>query len=508
MLTPPRLRIDHLYVITAIALGSFIISLIPIVPHDFWWHMAIGRDIARQGAVPTQDLYSWSLAPGTSFTYQSWLSEVIFYQVYQLGGLTAITALRNCLFLLTLLILAIEARRRSGSWRLAAFAVVGAAFLFTNNATMRPQTFSWLPFALFLLLLASYRSGNTPKRTLLLLPLIMMAWVNLHGAFILGIILAILTAIGETVKYLFHRPADGSWRTPGWLWLIVGLTTAATVVNPTGLGVFGYVRDLLTDVPSQRLVVEWQPLSIRSPLGGFFAFTVFLSAGLWVRTRSRVDMTDLLLWAGFLWIAVSGARYVIWWGMLTWPLMAGLITASTVRRAPILRATFANTCFALVLLLLPLAAQPPFKGYWQLPPAFRGLGTTVPDGPLMAPTTPVRAVNWLQEHPLPADARLFHDMGFGSYLIWAAPHLKVYVDPRVELYPLEEWLRYKRITAACNYNRELRELGVSHMMLSRDKQPELVSALLKDASWRALYDDGDTIIYERAAAGGNDADCN
>jgi hypothetical protein len=111
--------------------------------------MAIGRDIARSGAIPTVDTYSWSVAPGTSFTYQSWLSELIFFWVYRSGGMAAIVWLRNTLFALTLLTLAADAQRRSGSWRLAALAAAGVTTLAINNVTMRPQSFSWLPFALY-----------------------------------------------------------------------------------------------------------------------------------------------------------------------------------------------------------------------------------------------------------------------------------------------------------------------------------------------------------------------
>ena len=128
----PRLRLEHLYLITALALGGFAVALLPIVPHDFWWHMAIGRDIARSGAIPTVDTYSWSVAPGTSFTYQSWLSELIFFWVYRSGGMAAIVWLRNTLFALTLLTLAADAQRRSGSWRLAALAAAGVTTLAIN----------------------------------------------------------------------------------------------------------------------------------------------------------------------------------------------------------------------------------------------------------------------------------------------------------------------------------------------------------------------------------------
>ena len=53
----------------------------------------------------------------------------------------------------------------------------------------------------------------------------------------------------------------------------------------------------------------------------------------------------------------------------------------------------------------------------------------------------------------PIDGRLFNEMGYGSYLDWALyPGTQVFVDPRVELYPLAIWQDYLAIRDAHGYN--------------------------------------------------------
>lgn len=511
------LRIEHLYLVAALALGGFVVALLPIVPHDFWWHMAIGRDIARTGAIPRVDTYSWSMPAGTPFVYQSWLSELIFYRIYSLGGLPAIVWLRNILFVASLGVLALDAHRRSGSWRLAALAVAGVTTLVLNNLTMRPQSLSWLPFVLTWSLLGSYRAGQSRARWLLAIPVMMALWVNLHGAFVLGIVLVGLTALGESLRLLLRQDTGDAARTAGSatpfsgqarvLWMLLLLTVLATLANPLGPGVFGYVRTLLGSSPVQSLVIEWQPINVMSFAGIVFVLTLLLGAGLWLRSRRAINLPDLLVWAGLLWLAAGGVRSIIWWAMIAWPIIAGLLSANAVRRARPLPARLVNTVLALLLLLLPLSVQPPFKRFWPLPPVFAGLGRDVPNGPLISKATPVQASAWLRQHPLPPGSRLFNDLGYGSYLIWALPDIPVYVDPRIELYPLDQWQRYKRITAACNYNRELRELGVTHLMLDRNGEQELIMALETDRAWQQLYDDPQTIIYERTAAGASNDAC-
>ena len=500
MVSLPRLRIEHVYLVAALALAGFTVSLVPIVPHDFWWHMAIGRDIVQTGQIPTADRYSWALPPGTRYVYQSWLSELMLYGVHSIGGLPAVVILRNALYLLAVLVLALEAWRRSGSWRLAALAAAGVTMLSLNNLTVRPQMFSWIPFALFAALLSAFRGGRVRAGTLLLLPISMAVWTNLHGAFVLGIILIGLTAAGETAKLLAGRANALSPEHLRSLWIVLALTLAAPLANPEGIAVYGYVGTILASTPIQVLVTEWQPLAAMSLFGIIFVATIFASAWAWLRAGQPADLTDLLVWGAFLWIAIGTTRNVMWWAMLAWPMLAGHVGRRTKGgRARSIR-SYANTVLALVLIALPVSVQPPWKSSWPLPANYAGLGRSVPGGTLLAAGTPVKAIAWLREHPLPSGARLFHDMGFGSYLIWALPERQVYVDPRVELYPLAEWLRYQRIAAACSYNRELQQLGITHLLLSRTGQGQLVRALERDPAWQQLYEDEYAIIYARTAS--------
>ena len=71
-------------------------------------------------------------------------------------------------------------------------------------------------------------------------------------------------------------------------------------------------------------------------------------------------------------------------------------------------------------------------------PDYRGLITR---------DTPVGAVEFLVDQR--PDGRIFNDMAFGSYLIWAAhPEYQVFSDPRIELFSQEIWDDYKIISTA------------------------------------------------------------
>jgi hypothetical protein len=91
-------------------------------------------------------------------------------------------------------------------------------------------------------------------------------------------------------------------------------------------------------------------------------------------------------------------------------------------------------------------------------------------------------------------------MGYGSYLDWALyPQAQVFVDPRVELYPLEIWQDYLAIRDARDYNTLLIDkYHIDRVLLDRVSQPRLAAALAADTlHWQREYQDARAAIYRR-----------
>jgi hypothetical protein len=491
--------IEQLWAIMTLALIGVFIALVPTTPHDFWWHLKVGQIVADRG-IPTTNLFAWTLPVDAPFVYATWLGEWLFYALYQLGGLPATVLARNLVGLAGFTLVAVEARRRSGSWRLAALAALLAAAMTINNLTTRTQNWSWIPFALFLLILGAYVDGQVRPRALLALPPIMVFWVNAHGAFVLGLALVALVAAGETLRRLLVQPRLLSWERLRWLYLAGAATVAATLLNPIGLGIFGYVFKLLTDPPSQGLVNEWQPPTTRSAAGFFFFAAILALLAAFALARRRPTLTDVLMACAFLWLAWGGQRYVVWFGMAAMPLLAQSLAAP---RQPLVRAARAprlvlpSTLLATLLLALIVAVQPPFKPSLGLPQPYKELFADVPGGPeLFSADTPVGAADYLRTHP---GGRLFNEMGYGSYLDWALyPDMQVFADPRVELYDLALWQDYLAISEARDYNALLvGKYGVTRVLLDRRIQPLLAAALASDSAWEREYADARAEIYRR-----------
>src|SRR5262249_44940732 len=150
---------------------------------------------ATTHSLPRIDMFSFTAA-GKLFVAQNWLAELLYYAVYRSGGLPLIIFF-NALLLLGAY-LPIYSLCREAAGKLPICALVGLFAVLGSICNTRPQVFSFLMFALYYWVLSKYRSGSRDR--LWLLPGLMVLWVNLHGAFVLGIGLIALFAAAETLR--------------------------------------------------------------------------------------------------------------------------------------------------------------------------------------------------------------------------------------------------------------------------------------------------------------------
>src|SRR5215212_2343601 len=199
------LKLDHVWLAMALMLIALRPLLTPIPPNDFWWHLATGRAIITQGAIPVVDSYSYTQA-GQPFFNQGWLAQLLMYGIYLLGGIPLTYIFQALVIALAYGLLLRLCLLRTGQVQLS----VGLLLLTTlplsfDNWLVRPQSYAFPLFAAFLTILTEYRQGG--KNRLWLLPPLMVLWVNIHGSFVLGGVLIAVTLAAEWLK----RWAGG-WR--------------------------------------------------------------------------------------------------------------------------------------------------------------------------------------------------------------------------------------------------------------------------------------------------------
>jgi len=476
---------------------AFLVSLTPQPPNDLWWHLKVGEIIWAARRVPQAQMFAWTFPADTPFVYAAWLGELWLYHLHQVGGLALVLAVRTALVVGAFWTVATEARRRCGSWRLTALPLALACAMVLNNLIARPQMWSFLPFVLYGVLLQRFVEERLDARWVLGLPLMMAVWVNLHGAFVLGGVLIALYAAGTGLQALQKERRPAALRHLRWLVFIGALTALAMLLNPQGPRIAAYVMDLMTDRPSQKLVVEWQsPTPEGVANTAFFAGVLILLVVL-AYSRYRPSATDTLLLAAFLWLAWSGQRYVVWFALITTPILAQALAGLPIRWPilPVQRNTL-NAVLMAALALPVILVQPWWVERVPLPETYwvQVLRDTEA-GPLVDTATPVGAATYLREHP---GGHLFNEMGYGSYLIWALPEQGGFIDPRVELYSYEMWQDYIRIGQGVRYNELLGRYGVDRILLDRASQAELSRQLAADWRWNLEYEDTYAQIWQRS----------
>ncbi|MFV9503330.1 MAG: hypothetical protein AB4911_02060 [Oscillochloridaceae bacterium umkhey_bin13] len=493
----PAPRLDQLWALAAVCMVAITLSLSVTEPNDYWWHLKAGELTATEG-LPTTNRFAWTLPHDHPYTYQSWLGELLFFWLYQLGDHPLVIGVaRNLSGSLAYALVAIEAQRRSGSWRWAAFVTVLAGLMAINTFTTRPQNWSWLPFMLTFTLLSRYVDRQLAPRWLILLPLLMALWVNLHGAFIMGILITGAFVVGESLRTLLRQPEALARHELGPLYLTLVAMGAALFVNPLGLGIFGYLQTLLTDQSSQQLVSEWQSPNPRDLAGATFYLSVLFVIAAFAFARRRPSITAVILVCGLAWQAFIGIRYVVWFGMVAMPIVAQVLgPGQNVSRA-IMRQRGPNLVLAALLIGLVLLVQPwPFlKLPW--PPAYREQFSPHIETPLLfSAATPFAAVDHLLAEPCPG--RIFNEMGYGSYTAWALyPQARHFIDPRVELFPYELWREYITISRGDDLEAAVARHDLACIMLDRERQPGLAAAMPNLPGWQQSFSDGRSEVWRR-----------
>jgi hypothetical protein len=372
-----------------------------------------------------------------------------------------------------------------------------------NNLNARTQNWSWLPFMGVLMILGGYSAGRCTPRWLIALPLLMIFWVNAHGAFVIGLLVAGAFVVGETLRRLLRHPRALGWPQLRWLYLAFAGMGVATLANPLGAGVFGYVSSLLSDQAIQGLINEWQPPDPRSLAGGMFIVGVLALIAAFAFARRRPTISDALIVCGLAWQAFTGARSVVWFGMAAMPIMAQSLAApravfsAEVAEQPPRGSGVANLLTALLIAASFVALQPWLKPLVGLPAPYRAIFADVPGAPqLFSVDTPVAAVDELRARPCAGP--IFNEMGYGSYMAWALyPAAQSFIDPRIELFSLKLWQDYAAISRGQEALTKLDGYGVACVLLDRGHQPGLANALEGSPSWERSFMSGQSEIWRR-----------
>ncbi len=305
-----RARPWFILLATVALIYAMIAGLRTVSDFDIFWQMATGRWVAQHHRVFSTDVFSYT-AQGQPWIYPVG-SGLLFYIAYLVGGYSLISWLGTIACMCTIGLLL-----RRGSTITAALAVIAVPAIAARTSP-RADMFTVVIFAAFLSIL--WEQYETGSARLWLLPLLMIAWVNLHLGFVAGLALVCAYVMLEAVRLLDaqQRQAATQILKTGLPWL--ALTLLATLVNPWGWGVYRALlrQEAAMSVHAQS-ITEWAKISFTSAtLEQALSIHDPASSGEWLLLAAGVAAIvaafhrrwpAAVLLAGAVWMAMRHARF-------------------------------------------------------------------------------------------------------------------------------------------------------------------------------------------------------
>ena len=279
-----RLSFDRLWVVIALSLPALIALVAAMPAVDLAYQVRAGDEILATRALPGVDSWTFTVA-GEPWLDQQWLAQVILSVVHGIGGWELLAVLRAGVIVVAFGLLLAAGVSRGAPVNVAAILSLVAFLLSATALALRPQLFGILAFASLLYLVAA---RDRRPRLYLVAPLVVVLWANLHGSFVLAPLVLGYAVVEDLAR---RRP----WRR-SLLVLLAG--TAATLVNPFGLGAWAYAANIGTNPLIAGQISEWQRTSPLTVPGALFYASVVAAFGLLLvrrRDRGRVTIADCAL---------------------------------------------------------------------------------------------------------------------------------------------------------------------------------------------------------------------
>jgi hypothetical protein len=460
---------------------------------DTGWHIAAGNDMLRTLSIPRADIYSHTLQ-GAPWISHEWLSEVVFALVHKLMGLNGVVLLTATVISLAMFFLYKFMVFRKVNPILAALLTILAASASSPHWLARPHVFSFILTLAFVVILDIYQREGINR--LFILPPLTAIWVNLHGGFMLGLILTAIYAAGNFVSLVSsgnRQEAGGKLKALGITLLAVAL---AACINPRGPALLLFPFQL-QGAGFLEGVKEWASPDFHAER----PFELMLLAYITIFSLSR-KKPDFIEGASALLLAhmsLKAVRFVPLFAIIVTPMAAvragEVLTRLAESHASNIMKKLAVSLENIAARVASIEARSGSVLWVCLPVIFLfviGLnggrigGAAVFDYAFSAKSFPVDALEFAVENDIKGN--MYNGYAWGGYLIYKGyPRYKVFVDGRTDMYGpfLDQY--YKVAWAEPGFEMVLDKYNVDWVIDGAGSP--LVRALTIRGGWKSVYTD-------------------
>ena len=460
---------------------------------DIGRHIKIGEIIWQTKEIPKTNLFSYT-TPDFPFINHHWLSEVIFYKAYSVGvdwasGLKNIIILKIVVLLATYFLLFLIVRKNNIFAVVLSFLV--SLFVFSARTEPRPEIFSYLIFAFYLLII--YKAMNTKGAfaaqkvpfvsSLWFLPILQLLWVNLHIYFIIGPIIYFLFLIDRVVSKKILK----------FQFVIFGLVILANLINPNFIAGALYPLNVLKEygysvAENSSLFFLAKYFGHWAPQDKLFLASLFIAGATFIFKRSVFNVLLLSVMAV---LSFKMQRNIPLFALALLPAMSENLDAG-LARSKLLRPR-KSLSILLVLILLAsiyLVVNGWFYNYLDSSKTFGfRVSSAAQDGTDFIKTNKIHGP-------------VFNNFDIGSYLVWQLfPAHRVFIDGRPEAYPVEFFDKvYKPMQRDEKIWQDMVEkYGINYIFFAHTDMTEwaweFLDRISKDKEWPMVFLNDAVVIF-------------
>ena len=432
---------------------------------DTFSHVATGEWIIAHQAVPTTDPFSFSFA-GRPWVAHEWLSELALAAAFRFGNWSGVVALTAAAAGLAVLQLGRHLGRFLAAGPVLLILVMAVACI-SPTLLARPHILALPVLEAWIAGLVIARSEERAP-SWWMLPL-MCVWANLHGGFIIGLLL-----IGPlALEAMAAAPA--LWRATLARWGAFALSSVGAAMltphGPAGL-LFPFQLAGLAELSN---IGEWQPTDFGSLQPLELVLIAVLYAGL---TRGvRLPPFRLVLVLGLLHMSLQHSRHQLLLGMIAPLLLAEPLGAMAGQGRN-----------------LPL--RPRWMGGVLAIAGLVALRLAIPIARSDGPSAPITAIDHVPTTLLTRP--VLNDYAFGGYLIFR--HVRPFIDGRADMFGSAFLRQYAELTRPdmTALQNVMKAYAIDWVVLSPGNPANELLDTLPD--WCRVYADSVAIVRARSCA--------
>ena len=479
-----------------VILASFCIVLAlhlvkPLFDPDFYWHLKTGFWIWDNRGLPEIDPFSINPQQAdshrTRFILTSyWLFQLLLCGFYKLGGFSGIIFFR---FILAAIFIAVFYRFSVRKNFLAVLAAgIGIIQILEAHFPERPQFISFICAALLLSLVFNWLREKDKRLFPLMIPLCltMILWANMHGGFLLGLILLSCILLTETVKYI--HPGLSPLPVRDYCTLCISISAAILIsfVNPN------HIHSIEMMLPSKEAnsfiytsILEFASIyECFKSIGGYepiIAFCTYIFALILVctsRDRTNITWMGVLILLGYM--GLSHVRYYPFFLICLSLFALQYVDTHVIGKT----AKLAFLAFFIIVATFSLSKTP------------ENLTRISKYGWVPASYFPVKGCDYINANGI--NGNVFTSMNWGGYVIWRlSPQQKVYIDGR-QMDPARSWeYFYGMDNWKMIFDKHDIRVVITPILDELFKPSPLKQALEADAGWRLVNTGNNGAVFVR-----------